>query len=312
MPLLWLVSVALAHQPGISFARVDAGEVELRFAERDLGAVGDPSEVAAGLLAETSLTVGGQPCALGAPQTTRVEGDGVDVRASFSCPHPGQLVLDAAYLQRFPEGHRHMVEAGGAQVAMLDPAHRVVPLSVGAGASSLVPLGVEHILTGWDHLAFVAALVLGASSRLEVLALATTFTVAHSITLGLAVTGALRLPSEVVEPLIAASIVWVAVENRWPPPVWRRRGLTFLFGLVHGLGFAGVLAEVGVPQGSLLRSLFSFNAGVELGQVAAIAVMMLGLAAIDGQRWRVRARGAASVALAAMGLMWFVARVTGA
>jgi hydrogenase/urease accessory protein HupE len=314
MPLIWWLPVALAHQPGLSYARIEPTAMELRFSERDLAAMGpEPvTQTAEDLLREAVLSVDGVACRLGTASATRVEGEGVEVRASLSCPSGGTVTFDAAYLPRFGEDHRLFVESETAPVATLDREHPTVGLEVrSAVAGRFVPLGIEHILTGWDHLAFVAALVLGAASRREVLALATAFTVAHSITLGLAVTGALRLSPTVVEPLIAASIVWVAVENLRPPPFWRRVGLTFLFGLVHGLGFAGVLAELGLPAASLLWGLFTFNVGVELGQIAAIGVLLLGLAAAD-RMVRAPTRAWGSLALSAAGMCWFVARVAGA
>lgn len=314
MPLIWWLPVALAHQPGLSYARMEPAAMELRFSERDLAGMGPQpvTQTAEDLMREAVLSVDGVRCDLGAAAATRVDGEGVEVRAALACPAGGAVMLDAAYLRRFGEDHRHFVESDTGPIATLDRAHPRAAVEVRtSGNARFIPLGVEHILTGWDHLAFVAALVLGAASRREVLVLATAFTVAHSITLGLAVTGALQLSPAVVEPLIAASIVWVAVENLRPPPFWRRVGLTFLFGLVHGLGFAGVLAELGLPAASLLWGLFTFNVGVELGQVAAIGALLLGLAAVDRMA-RLPARRWGSLALSGAGMCWLVARVAGA
>lgn len=313
MPLIWWLPVALAHQPGLSYATLEPTAMELRFSERDLAGMSPQAvtQTAEDLMREAALSVGGAPCQLGPATATRVDGEGVEVRAAVACPSDGVVTLDAAYLQRFGEDHRQFVESDAGPVATLDREHHTAAVEVrSSGNLRFVPLGVEHILTGWDHLAFVAALVLGAASRRQVLVLATAFTVAHSITLGLAVTGALQLSPAVVEPLIAASIVWVAVENLRPPPFWRRVGLTFLFGLVHGLGFAGVLAELGLPQASLLWGLFTFNVGIELGQVAAIGALLLGLAGVD-RMVRAPARAWGSLALSAAGMCWFVARVAG-
>ncbi len=148
-----------------------------------------------------------------------------------------------------------------------------------AQAREYAVLGVEHILTGYDHLAFLLALLVLAATRprregiAQVLAVVTAFTVAHSITLALAVTGVVRLPSRVVESAIAASIAWVALENVLRPTVRARWPVTFAFGLVHGLGFASALAETGLPSRGTALALVSFNVGVEVGQLAVVALV---------------------------------------
>jgi hydrogenase/urease accessory protein HupE len=141
-------------------------------------------------------------------------------------------------------------------------------------------LGVKHILTGWDHLLFVLGLVLLVKGRRQLLWTITAFTLGHSVTLSLAVLGWARLPAAPVEALIALSILVLAVEltrkqtgsgtffHRYP---W---GLAFGFGLLHGLGFAGALAEIGLPVGEIPLALFSFNVGIELGQVLFISAIL--------------------------------------
>ena len=173
-------------------------------------------------------------------------------------------------------------------------------------------LGVEHILTGWDHLAFLAALLLGARGWRQVLALVTTFTVAHSITLALAALQVVTLSPTIVEPLIAASIAFVGVENLTSPPIRRRVAITFLFGLVHGLGFAGLLTELGLPPAHLALALVTFNVGVEVGQVGAVLVAAAALGWLQRHaRWEDRVRPGLSILLALAGLYWLVERVLG-
>ena len=173
-------------------------------------------------------------------------------------------------------------------------------------------LGYTHILPkGLDHILFVLGLFL-LSPRLKPLLLqVTAFTIAHSITLGLSIYGVLSLPSRIVEPLIALSIVYVAIENvitRELKP-WRL-ALVFMFGLLHGLGFAGVLRELGLPRGEFLTALLTFNVGVELGQLTIIAAALLIVAPFMGQSWyRRRIVIPASCAIAAIGVYWTITRL---
>jgi hypothetical protein len=187
------------------------------------------------------------------------------------------------------------------------PALATIAEFVGFGFTHILPLGLDHVL-------FVLGLFL-ASTRLRPLLLqVTAFTVAHTVTLGLSATGVVRLPASIVEPLIAASIVYVAVENLCKRDVgWRRVLLVFAFGLLHGLGFAGALAELGLPPGRKAVALVSFNIGVELGQLAVMltAWVLLALPFKDKPWYRARIVVPASFAIAAVGAYWAVTRVIG-
>lgn len=150
--------------------------------------------------------------------------------------------------------------------------------------------GVWHIWMGYDHLLFLLALLLPSvltregtawkaiggfpAALYEVVGIVTAFTAAHSITLTLATLGVISLPSHLVESAIALSVAVAALANLYPTLLHRRWLIAFGFGLIHGFGFAGVLANLGLPQGSLLLSLVSFNAGVEMGQLAIVAVFL--------------------------------------
>ena len=175
-----------------------------------------------------------------------------------------------------------------------------------------IKLGFEHILPkGLDHILFVCALFF-ASTRLRPLILqVSSFTIAHTITLGLAISGLIVVPGEIVEPIIALSIAFVAVENilfkdmqKWRPVV------VFGFGLFHGLGFAGVLTGLGLPASALVPALVSFNVGVELGQLTIIGLMYFALRWFferDWYRsWLVRG---ANGAIALMAIWWTIERV---
>lgn len=133
-------------------------------------------------------------------------------------------------------------------------------------------LGYLHILPlGFDHILFVLSLVLLNPKLKAVLWQATAFTLAHSVTLGLAMYQIIRVPARVVEPLIALSILFVALQNIWSPRLRASRiAVVFVFGLVHGMGFAGALGQLGLPPNAYLVSLIMFNVGVELGQLTVI------------------------------------------
>jgi hypothetical protein len=169
-------------------------------------------------------------------------------------------------------------------------------------------LGVEHIFLGYDHICFLIALIIVSKFR-EVVKIVTSFTIAHSITLILATLQVVSLPARLVEASIAATIVYVALENLWVKDTKHRWWLTFCFGLVHGFGFAGVLREMGLPTIGLVRCLLAFNVGVEVGQLA-IATALLPLAMFLA-RWKHGRKVvvAISILLALFGTAWFIDRV---
>ncbi len=141
--------------------------------------------------------------------------------------------------------------------------------------------GIEHIVTGYDHLCFLFALILWAHRVWPVVKIVTAFTISHSITLSLAALNIFTLPSSLTEALIAASIIFVAAENFWSRDVDTRWRNTFLFGFIHGFGFASALTEMGVPQGGVVPALAAFNIGVEAGQIAIVMAVLPILFYID-------------------------------
>jgi hypothetical protein len=175
-----------------------------------------------------------------------------------------------------------------------------------------VPQGAYHILIGPDHLLFLIGLLLLGGPVRRLLLVITGFTVAHSVTLALAVLGVVSPPGGVVEPVIALSIVYVGADNLLVREgrdmrVW----IALVFGLIHGFGFASVLREMGLPTGALGWSLFSFNLGVEIGQVAVAVVVAAALVAIR-RRSDVAGRRVAlvgSIGVIAAGVFWFIQRV---
>lgn len=169
-------------------------------------------------------------------------------------------------------------------------------------------LGVSHIFRGYDHIAFLLALLFVRRFR-DLVKIITAFTVAHTITLALAALDVVALPPRFVESAIAVSIVYVAAENMWRgADAAHRWRITFAFGLVHGFGFAGVLRELGLPSTGLVRCLLGFNLGVELGQLAIAAVCWPLLWWVNRTAWSTRVRRIVSGLLLAFGLAWFVER----
>jgi len=175
-----------------------------------------------------------------------------------------------------------------------------------------VTLGFTHIVPkGLDHILFVLGLFLLSTKLRPLLIQVTAFTVAHSITLGLTIYGVFSLSPAIVEPLIAASIVYVAVENLFTSKLHAWRPIVvFLFGLLHGMGFAGVLQEVGLPRSEFLTGLITFNVGVEFGQLTVIstAFLLVGIWRRNSSWYHARIVVPASLAIAVTGLYWTVER----
>lgn len=204
---------------------------------------------------------------------------------------------------------------GGQESPPFELAKAVIPPTRLEVVRRYLALGFTHIVPeGTDHILFILGIFL-LSRRLKPLLLqVTAFTLAHTLTLGLSLYGLVSLSPRIVEPLIALSIVFVAVENVLTPELrpWRVF-LVFAFGLLHGLGFAGVLSQLGLPRSEFLTGLVSFNVGVEAGQLAVIAVAFLLLALPFRHRpwYRQRIVVPASCVIAAVGLFWAVQRVVG-
>ncbi|MBO7744489.1 HupE/UreJ family protein [Paenibacillus sp. MWE-103] len=175
--------------------------------------------------------------------------------------------------------------------------------------ATFVVLGIKHILTGYDHIAFLLALIVIGLSVREAIKIITSFTVAHSITLLLAAMNIVNLNAKFVESVIALSICYIAVENLFSKQVNYRWLVTFMFGLVHGFGFASVLREYVADKENLVRSVVSFNVGVELGQLA-ILLVALPLLYLIRKRFSPRTvTVAASAAIFLVGFLWFVDRL---
>ncbi|MBT5799052.1 MAG: HupE/UreJ family protein [Alphaproteobacteria bacterium] len=174
-------------------------------------------------------------------------------------------------------------------------------------------IGFEHIIPkGLDHILFVLGLYLFATKFSQLIAQISLFTLAHTTTLALATMGVVSVPAHIVEPLIALSISYIALETIWHTRIgWSRLIIIFIFGLLHGLGFASVLMEIGLSQQYFITSLIAFNVGVEIGQITVVclAFLLIGIWFSHRRFYRPFIQIPFSVVIAAIGGWWFVERV---
>jgi hydrogenase/urease accessory protein HupE len=324
--LRWAVAVlaaswaaaAAAHPVGLSRGeyRLEGGTLRaaLEFAPGELAA-----DQEAALLQDGVVVIAGGARCGGTWQVSRMDDGGARAQASFQCPSgASRAAVELPLLDALSPGHRHIARAaaeGGAEVeSVLFRGQARLDVSAGASArpsfASFIALGFEHILSGIDHLLFLFGLLLVGGRFRELAKVVTAFTVAHSLTLAVTVLGLLAPSPRLTEPLIALSIAYVGIENLFRPDPKKRWRLTFLFGLVHGFGFAGALAEISLPAAQKPLALLGFNAGVELGQLAVLALVLPALNALSRAEWfKRRAIPALSAAIVSPAMVWFVARV---
>jgi hydrogenase/urease accessory protein HupE len=304
---------ALAHPPGLSSldAVIQTNQIQIKttFAVQDIEAftpmdadldaeVSDSEREAAKpkiaqLLAEQlSLNLDGNP--LQPNQVGKVSYDdqnNAQVELLYPAAPKQQLILQSKFLSLLPDGHQQFLVIKGADEKIIaekmltkqDDQISVQLSNDGSQTqtsstfSDFFKLGIEHILTGYDHLLFLFALLAVTHKVGPALKIITFFTLAHSITLAAAGLNLLDIPSSIVEPLIAATIIYVGIENiiRGDHPKGRH-WLTFGFGLIHGFGFAGVLREMDISSGDtgILFPLLSFNLGIETGQICIAALVL--------------------------------------
>lgn len=381
LALLAFAGGAAAHNRGTSYSewtlQAQGGEVRARVSQLELTRLQlDPAQseyaarVAALLAAELQLWSGDAPCAAAEARATASEDGWVAAHWTVRCEGRGALVIRSTLLREVAPSHLHFARvqlAGGAPVErVLSHAERTFalgePPDAAAALGRYVQLGIDHILSGWDHIAFVIALILLASSLREVALVATGFTLAHSFTLTAAVLGWTAVRFDAAEALIGFSIALVAAENlwlrsgreRWLPalavaalallavlgatrlplvllaglalftacyfalargaarPLRLRVAVAFLFGLVHGFGFAGALTPLHLPDERLAIGILGFNAGVELGQLLVIALAWPLLKLLERRPLaRLWAGDTASACLCALGTFWFATRMFG-
>lgn len=351
-------AVARAHQQTTSFADIaypaDGADLvwRIRFRAADvvrMAPAGNAAAViAAGLRASATRDGITRPCPRGAvslvPDPSAPEPSSAFV-ARFACGADART-LHLRYDVLFDRDPYHAsyarlaigqtpTDAGddGSTVVFYDRQREVAidvrqPAPLWRTALTYLRLGMVHILTGADHLAFLAALLLAAAVRGRRPATAATnrqairatfgivsaFTVAHSITLAAQVLRPGLVPTRWVEPAIALSVAFVAVENLLPRPPRGRWALVFAFGLVHGLGFASALREIGLPRRGLALALVSFNLGVEAGQLLVVGLtlpLLLAFARRDPARYERWGLRVVSVVIALAGAVWLVLRIGG-
>jgi len=319
---------ALAHGTGVSKAEYAIDDHVIHAAivfRREELANAFAVEPARGVADSITITAESGKCVAGAPTLSEDAPDGSRVSFDLTCAAPpSQLHISSGYLDRFPVGHTAFITVTrGYQkseaVALL--AQPDVDVEVNAERrpfSAIVRVGVIHILTGYDHLTFLFALLLvpppAANKRKQLvwalLGVLTAFTIGHTLSLAIAALGGVAPSPRIIEPAIALSIAYVAMENFFVKG-WRHRWLlTFPFGLVHGFGFAGGLLDLAVDRADLPRALFGFNLGVELGQLGVLAIALPAVLALQRLSSYGLIRRALSGVIVALGLVWFVLRVT--
>jgi hydrogenase/urease accessory protein HupE len=342
---------AAAHDPGLSSLtirpRTSSLEATLTLAAKDAAQIAELDQNHDGTVTQIEFARGRRQLDTAVARQVLIAADGkvakdkltssrldtnnnVEVRLDFGATVFSSLEIQSKVISSLPMGHRQYLKvqnSAGETVferllsASADRATVQMPhTSAGMAASETVrsftnflSLGVKHILTGYDHLLFLFGLLVVARGFFSALNIITSFTIAHSITLAVATLHVVQIPSRIVEPLIAASIVFVGVENLLRGEIPKsRRLVAFGFGLIHGFGFASALREAGIGSGAggIVLPLFSFNLGVELGQVmvAAAALPII---------WKLREKPmfiarwapACSTAVVLLGSFWLVERV---
>jgi hydrogenase/urease accessory protein HupE len=339
---------AFAHTSSTGLAQVEVRDDEVRYRltlmTAEIGDSGTPvqraaagdagaaQQVGAQLRAHLTLTVGGHPCRIKRTrlQASQHSAEQVAVLLDWQCPlAPGVLVLRDTLSIPFGEHYQSIasisrqpspadaVQPGRArtrQEHILDREHPEARIDFGlappSGLAGFLRLGMEHILSGLDHLLFLAALLLCSRSLRALLITVTAFTAAHSMSLAAATLGWAQVSGTWVEPAIAVSIIWVAMENLFAPGApLRRHLLTFAFGLVHGLAFAEALTELQLSGWPLARALLGFNLGVELGQALAVLSVAPALALVAHHAAGPRIARGLSISIAGMGIVWLAQRV---
>ncbi len=292
--------------------------------------------IASHALSRLSVASGGQPCRIGVTDQAidrHTDGAYIVLMLDGACPEPGPATIEYRLLFDIDPQHRGLLNyiENGVSRSVIFPVDAPRQVVGGDSVGMLAQFvayaheGIWHIWLGYDHILFLVSLLLPAvlvrrdsewrpaasfrSSFVDVAKIVTAFTVAHSITLSLAALGVVALPSRLVESAIALSVVLAALNNLFPLVSGGRWMAAFAFGLIHGFGFAGALQDLGLPANSLALSLFGFNLGVELGQLAIVAAF-LPLAFTLRATWGYRrvVLGGGSLAIVSVAGVWLVER----
>lgn len=317
--LLVQLQIGYAHPPGLSSAdltvKPDGLDAKITFAVQDIEAFVPMDTDEDAEVTDAELNAAKPHIADYVANDLNILLDGKETKANtvnkvsfdkqnnttVELNYPGTLStsisFESKFLSKLPTDHKQYVtvkDVGGHELGkkLLTQKSSTLEISLKSAVApeatenhststftDFLKLGIEHILTGYDHLLFLFSLLVVTRSFWPAIKIITFFTIAHSITLALAGLNIVDIPSSIVEPLIAATIVYVGLENiiRKDKVTTKQRCiLTFFFGLIHGFGFAGVLREMGISsiETGILVPLFSFNLGVELGQITVAAIVL--------------------------------------
>ena len=317
--LLVQLQIGFAHPPGLSSAdltiKPEGVDAKITFATQDIEAFVPLDTDADAEVSDDELGAGTRRIAQFVIKDFKVLLDGKETvagneykvifdrqnNAVIETTYPGtstvSIVVESKLISKLPTDHKQYItvkDVGGHELGkkMLTQKANTLEINLKSSAESVesenhptstfidfLKLGIEHILTGYDHLLFLFSLLVVTRSFWPAIKIITFFTIAHSITLALAGLNVVDIPSSIVEPLIAATIIYVGLENiirKDTVTTKQRCVLTFFFGLIHGFGFAGVLREMGISsiETGILVPLFSFNLGVELGQITVAAIVL--------------------------------------
>jgi hydrogenase/urease accessory protein HupE len=340
-----------AHDPGLSSLTIRQGtstlEATLTLAVKDAAQVAELDKDHDGIVTQVEfaqtrsqletavarqlfIVLDGKVAKAQSVRSQLDENNNVEVRLDLGATIFSNLEIQSKLITSLPLGHRQYLQVQNSTGQTLferllstttDRATVQMPHTSGNTATfeavhsftNFLSLGVKHILTGYDHLLFLLGLLVVARSFVSALNVVTSFTIAHSITLAVATLHLVQIPSRIVEPLIAASIVFVGIENLLRDDIpTARRMVAFGFGLIHGFGFASALREAGIGSGTggILLPLFSFNLGVELGQImVAAAALPIIWKLRENPMFIARWAPACSEAVVLLGSFWFVQRV---
>jgi len=265
---LLLTIRAFAHDPGLSHVvleqKSNALQVTATFSESEVTSIDLRNAI--------EISINATPIE---PASFDKQEESGAIRVSYVFPLTvrGSVDIRSPLVEKLAPGHRQYVTFAGNSFVLTAQKNSSSLEVSGSTFAPLLWMGIEHIWFGFDHLAFLLALLLAVTNLREALKIITAFTIAHSITLTAATFDLLRLPGSVVEPVIALSIVYVGIENFFGKPRTNRAVVTFAFGLIHGFGFATALKEMGIGRDAP-TALLAFNLGVELGQVAIAAALL--------------------------------------
>jgi hydrogenase/urease accessory protein HupE len=326
--LTFIAPFLYAHQVGVSRGNYAVSDhvvkVELIFARPEILAslpAMTKEEISTRIVNNLVVSSGNNNCAGELQDVVPKEGDGLLIRANYQCEKEANVIsFRLSFLNTFARVHRHIVSAVSGETKLETIAFQSnsefqlssnsINRSTFEVFGSLFYFGVEHILIGYDHLLFLFGLILIGGSIRQMMIVVSSFTIAHSITIGLSALGVWAPSSTFVEPAIALSIAYIGAENWFIKNAGRRWLITFPFGLIHGFGFAGALSEISLPAGQVPVALAAFNLGVEAGQLAFLLIAMPVVLWLRKREWfAVQGVKGLSTAIALAGMWLLVTRL---